>query len=430
MKKSEILKVSLSELRSNKLRTSLTMLGIVFGVAAVIAMLSIGEGAKRETIEQIELLGTNNIIIKKVIIKNSNTKESKTSFSPGLSTKDADAIKEIIPYVRSAVPLREISNNITYKSNIIETTIIGTDDNYPEVQNSRIDNGRFFSTSEIKNCSNVCVIGAGIKSQLFKFENPVNKKMKISDQWFTVLGVVASKRVSTAGGEDSDIRNFNDEVYIPFPTMAYKLEKLEKQPEGFFFFMDNNQLQPVVDKSSTDLLLIKIDDSNNLKESSSLINRILKRRHYGVKDYEIILPEELLEQKQRTQKIFNIVMGAIAGISLLVGGIGIMNIMLANILERTKEIGVRRALGATKRDLLDQFIYEALLISITGGLMGIALGFILTSVISGYAEWRTIITPYSVILAFFVSCGVGLGFGIYPAKKAAEKDPIEALRYE
>ncbi len=432
MKKSEILIVSLTELKSNKLRTSLTMLGIVFGVAAVIAMMSIGEGARQETIEQIELMGTNNIIINKIIIKQ-KTKEAKTSFSPGLNTKDGEAIAEINPYVQEIVPQREIKNNLTYKSNIVEVRIIGTTPKYPEVLNSKMENGSFFKSYDVDNCANVCVIGSGIKNQIFRFENPVGKKIKLGDLWFNIIGVVASKNITSASAEGLGIRNFNEDIYVPFSTMAYKMDKLEEQSEfggGMFYYFSEDQTTPVVDKTSVDQLIVKVKDSDKLKEASELISRIMERRHYGVADYSVILPEQLLEQKQKTQKIFNIVMGAIAGISLLVGGIGIMNIMLANILERTKEIGIRKSLGATRTDLLNQFMYEALIISVTGGLFGIVMGFMLTSIITSYADWRTIITPFSVILAFFVSAAVGMGFGIYPAKKAADKDPIESLRYE
>jgi len=431
MKKSEILIISLTELKSNKLRTALTMLGIVFGVAAVIAMMSIGEGARQETIEQIELMGTNNIIVNKIILKQ-KTKEAKTSFSPGLSTKDADAIMEINPYVQKIVHQREIKNNLTYKSNIIEARIIGTTPDYVDVLNSKLEYGKFFKSYDVENAANVCVLGSGIREQLFKFENPIGKKIKLGDLWFDIVGVIASKNITSVSAEGLGIRNFNEDIYVPFTTMAYKMDKLEEQSElsGGFYYYFNNDAVPIVDKTSVDQLIIKINDSENLKEASKLIARIMERRHFGVMDYSVLLPEQLLEQKQKTQKIFNIVMGAIAGISLLVGGIGIMNIMLANILERTKEIGIRKSLGATRLDLLLQFIYEALIISVTGGLFGIVVGFLLTSVITSYAEWRTIITPLSVILAFFVSAAVGMGFGIYPAKKAADKDPIESLRYE
>ncbi len=215
--------------------------------------------------------------------------------------------------------------------------------------------------------------------------------------------------------------------------MNYKLEKpAENQQGGMFvvYWGMGDQSVNIADRKPIDQLTVKVKENKPIRETAALIEKILSRKHYGVKDYEVIIPEQLLEQKQKTQIIFNVVMGAIAGISLLVGGIGIMNIMLANILERTKEIGIRRAIGATKQDVLEQFIYEAVVISVIGGLIGIITGYVITGIITSYAEWRTVITPFSVILAFTVSVCVGLIFGIYPAKKAADKDPIEALRYE
>ncbi|MCF8242270.1 MAG: ABC transporter permease [Melioribacteraceae bacterium] len=434
MKKSDIFKIGLVELRANKLRTFLTMLGIVFGVGAVIAMLSIGEGARQETLEQIELLGTNNIIIKskKAVQQGGN---SNASFSPGLNIKDASSIMELNPHVESVIPQRDLKMRVNYKSMIIETKIVGTSKDYPFVYNSTISDGEFFDKFHEEQFANVCVIGPGIKEEMFRFEDPVGKEIKIADQWFKIIGITASKNVTSAGIEKIGVRDFNRDIYIPFSTMSYKFEKIEGEDNTFFgggmvFIMGSDENANVVDRSSVDQLSVKIKEGKSIEEAAFLLNKILERRHYGVEDYEVIIPEELLEQKQRTQKIFNIVMGAIAGISLLVGGIGIMNIMLANILERTKEIGIRRAMGATKSVVLSQFMFESITISVVGGVLGIIIGFILTSVITTYAEWRTIITPFSVMLAFFVSVIVGLIFGIYPAKKAAEKDPIEALRYE
>ncbi len=432
MKKIENFKIGLTELKSNKMRTSLTMLGIIFGVGAVIAMLSIGEGARQETLEQIELLGTNNIIINtKKIPKSSSDK--KASFSPGLNLKDASSIKSINPFVESVTPQLEYELQVRYKSDFLETKIIGTTENYPQTFNSKLYLGAFFQKSHMDNYAPVCVIGYGIKEKLFKFENPIGKKVKIGTTWFSVIGVLESKNISTAGMDKLGLRDFNSDIYVPFTTMSYKIEKPPKDEEGmsgFFFFFGGNQSVNVIDRKGVNQLTVKVKEGKSIQETAALISRILYRRHYGTLDYEVVIPEQLLEQKQKTQKIFNIVMGAIAGISLLVGGIGIMNIMLANILERTKEIGIRRAIGATRNDVLGQFMYEAIIISIVGGLLGIITGYILTSAITSYAEWRTIITPFSVILAFVVSVCVGLVFGIYPAKKAADKDPIESLRYE
>lgn len=430
MQNTEAIKIGFKGLRANKLRTALTMLGIVFGVAAVIAMMSIGEGAKQETLQQIELMGTNNIIITRKTVS-ANTKNAKASFSPGLNINDAQSIKEIDPLVDYITPQRNRNAQLVYKSNILDVKLIGTTPEYPETFNSKLSAGSFFNKYHMSSYSNVCVIGSGIKEQLFKFEDPIFKKIKLGNLWFDIIGVMASKDVSTAGAAGLGLRNLNDDIYVPMTTMMYKMDRSEeKGPQ--YYSRRPGQLEPanVIDRKSLDQLTIKVKNSDDLGEAAALVSRILKRLHYGVNDYEIILPEQLLAQKQRTQRIFNIVMGAIAGISLLVGGIGIMNIMLANILERTREIGVRRAVGATKLDILGQFIYEALIISVVGGVLGVLLGFILTSLISSYAQWKTIISPFAVFLAFFVSVATGLIFGIYPAKKAAEKNPIDSLRYE
>ncbi len=424
----ESFKIGLKGLQSNKLRALLTMLGIVFGVAAVIAMLSIGEGAKQESLQQIELMGTNNIIITKVTVAE-NTTGKKKSFSPGLNLNDAKAIKELNPFVDFITPQLEMKVPVTYKSKILQTTLIGTTTDYFKTFNTKIDLGHAFNEFHTKNYSNVCVIGSGIKEQLFKFENPIGRKVKIGDLWFEIIGAAASKNVSTTGSQGITLRDFNEDIYIPFSTMMYKIGIKETSNNQ----QDNpwqDQSAEVIDRNSVSQFTVKVKEQDELREAASLISRILERRHFGIKDYEIILPEQLLQQKQKTQRIFNIVMGAIAGISLLVGGIGIMNIMLANIMERTREIGVRRAVGATRLDILSQFVYEALTISIVGGIIGVILGFILTSLITTYAEWKTIISPFSVFLAFFVSVATGLIFGIYPAKQAADKNPIESLRYE
>lgn len=433
MRKIDNLKIGLAELKANKLRTALTMLGIIFGVGAVIAMLSIGEGARQETLEQIELLGTNNIIINKKIVTASG-KEQKASFSPGLNLNDAKSIQDINPNVEAVTPQLEMNHRIMYKSEILETKIIGTYPSYANTFNSQFAEGGFFQMAHLENYSAVCVIGSGIKESLFKFEDALGKKIKIGTMWFTIIGVLSSKNISSTGMDKLGIRDFNNDVYIPFPTMTYKLEKPVENNNNsggmFFFFGGGEQSINVTDRKLVNQLTVKVKDGKSIQETAFLIERILFRRHYGTQDYEVIIPEQLLEQKQKTQVIFNVVMGAIAGISLLVGGIGIMNIMLANILERTKEIGIRRAIGATRNDVLGQFISEAMVISIMGGLLGIVTGYVLTSLITSYAEWRTIITPFSIVLAFVVSVCVGLIFGIYPAKKAADKDPIESLRYE
>jgi len=434
MKEFENFKLGLVELNSNKLRTALTMLGIVFGVASVIAMLSIGEGARQETLEQIELLGTNNIIITKEEVKPDKSNENKTSFSVGLNIKDAKSIKDINPLVEYVTPHKIMEMTTVYKSKIIEAQIVGTSQDYAATYNSQLSEGEFFKEHHLKDYSNVCIIGSGIKKRLFGYENALDKKIKIGELWYRIVGVIAPKNISESSLESFGIDDFNLEIYVPYTTMVYKMDKPEEQQQNgggmIFFFGGMENAVQTVDRVSVDQLTVKIKRDASITQAAEITSRILKRKHYNVKDYKIVIPEELLEQRQKTQKIFNIVMGAIAGISLLVGGIGIMNIMLSNILERTREIGIRRAIGATKENILRQFMYEAMIISILGGIVGVIIGFLLTSMITGYAEWRTTITSSSVFLAFTVSVVVGLVFGIYPAKTAAEKDPIESLRYE
>ena len=421
--------IGLSELKSNKLKTALTMLGIIFGVASVVAMMSIGEGARQESLEQIELLGTNNIIIKNNQVKAADP-SGAPSFSLGLTIDDAKSIQDIVPYVEFVTPQKEGIFDVTYKAKVEKIKIIGTTPDYVLTFNTKLRSGKFFKEHHNKDFSNVCVIGPAVKSKFFKFETAVGKQIKIGEFWFRIVGVTEVKNSSTSISQ-LGTQDFNSEIYIPINVLNNKIEITDQNQNtsGFFFYNEENSAN-IIDRRDINRLTVKISDDKFIKESANLIHRILMRRHYKTQDFDVIVPEEIIAQKQKTQRIFNIVMGAIAGISLLVGGIGIMNIMLATILERTREIGIRRAVGATREDILSQFLYEALIISILGGVIGVIIGFILTSLITTYAEWRTIITPYSVILAFIVAVGTGVGFGSYPAKKAADKDPIESLRYE
>ncbi len=429
MKATESLKVGLAELLSNKMRAALTMLGIMFGVAAVIAMMSIGEGAKQETLQQIKLLGTNNIIIQRQETYQEML-SPKTMFSPGLNIEDGKSIKKLVPYINYVTPERYMESTVEYKSHIMNVRLVGTTPRYPETFNYKLKLGTFFKNFHLTEFANVCIIGADVKQRLFKFQDPLNKKIKIGDLWFNIIGAMAPKNVSSFSTKFG-LRDFNQYIYIPITTMAYKMgAQFKKQSNMEFSHPGMQGTTNITGRNSVDQLTVKINKSDNLKITAYLVKKILARLHYGIKDYSIILPEELLTQKQKTERIFDVVMGAIAGISLLVGGIGIMNIMLANILERTKEIGVRRAVGATKIEILRQFIFEALTISIIGGLLGIVLGLIFTSLITTYASWKTFISTFSIIIAFIVSVATGLIFGIYPAKKAADKNPVDCLRYE
>ncbi|UCF04067.1 MAG: ABC transporter permease [bacterium] len=403
--------VSLVGLASHKLRSLLTMLGIIFGVSAVIAMLSIGAGAKKEALDQIKLLGMNNVIIRSQPVETAEDENGTVVEARGLTIDDARSLHILNPLVERSVPQKEIGEmRISYGSDETKATLVGSMPDLQDVLNLETARGNFFNYQDVHEARRVCVLGHSIKRQLFYFENAVGEQVKIGNLWFTVAGVTELKPRSTGRGGAGD-RDMNMDVYIPLTSMMHRIDSNPKDPD-------------------VDQIILNISDENRIKEAANLARALLDLRHKQMEDYRITVPEELMRQSQRTQRIFNIVMGAIAGISLLVGGIGIMNIMLATILERTREIGIRRAMGATRNDILGQFLIEAVLLSFSGGLIGILIGFLMTKAISSYAHWQTIIYAGSIFLAFGVSASVGIIFGLYPARKAAQLDPIEALRYE
>ncbi len=407
----ESFSVSLEGLNSHKLRSFLTMLGIIFGVAAVIAMLSIGAGAKQEALDEIKLLGMNNIIMTSQPIYTQDDETGTVVEAKGLTLEDARSLNVLNPLVEASVPQKMISQiRVSRGSKTTTATVVGTTPDLQNVLNLVLIAGNFFNFEDMHDFRRVCVLGYQIHQDLFTYENPVGEQIKVGDSWFTVAGVVEARPRTTGRGGVGD-RDMNLDVYIPLETLSYRFD-----------------LDPA--DAEVDQIILKVTNEERIKEATNLANNLLGLRHHLIEDYRIVVPEELLRQSQRTQRIFNIVMGAIASISLLVGGIGIMNIMLASILERTREIGIRRAIGATRRDILGQFLIEAVVLSFAGGFLGIFIGFLMTKVISSYAGWKTIVDIGSVLLAFCVSAGVGIVFGIYPARKAALLDPIESLRYE
>ena len=426
----EILKFTLDSLFRHKLRFFLTTLGIIFGVAAVVAMLSIGEGAKRDALEQIKLMGTNNIIIKAKTPPESKTGEQQFGVSEGLSLGDASNFEVLSSLVKAVVPRREeFVNRIRYKDSESKGKVISLTPEYLRLLDYQVDKGRFFTEGDDQECRQVCVLGSKVKKDLFAFSNPLGEQIKLDDLWFTVIGVMQEKPFGKSKVEGLEVRNLNEEIYIPLQTAV---KKIPRGPSGSFMSFGGFSIRTFQTGTASPLdeITVQVKDSKQVEETASLIRDILKRRHNQIEDFEVVVPEALLRQSQKTQRIFNIVMGCIAGISLLVGGIGIMNIMLATVLERTREIGIRRTVGAKRVYILRQFLAEAGLISLVGCVIGLALGTGLAKGINYYAHWRTIISLGSIILSVGVAFGVGLGFGIYPAKRAAELDPIEALRYE
>ena len=405
----ESISIGFEGLRTHKMRSVLTALGIIFGVSAVIAMVSIGEGAKQEALEQIQLMGMNNILVNDIPIEDPEKGKGRTNLSRGLTLQDAYAIEAVNPLVVVAVPQRNTEAEVRFGLEKADALVIGTTPDFELVMSYYPKDGAFFNYLDVKEARRVCVLGSDIKSDLFFFKDPLGKKVKIDRQWYTVIGVMEKKPVG--GGMAGELGNLNRNVYIPITSAIKRFDRLPFESE-------------------IDRITIQVHDSDRIQEAANIVNHTMKRRHNDVEDFSITIPEALLRQQQQTQRIFNIVMGAIAAISLLVGGIGIMNIMLASVLERTREIGIRRAIGAKRIDILGQFLTEAVVLSFAGGFIGIFLGFGMTKVISLSAGWRPIVSVPAIALAFGVSAAVGIIFGLYPARQAAQLDPIESLRYE
>ncbi len=398
----ELLRIGLQGIVEHKLRSFLTMLGIIFGVAAVIAMLAIGEGARRQTLSQIRALGLNNIIIQ------SSDGEGKPGEKGNILFSDAEALQQILSTIDALAPVIRYETEAYYKTRSKAVKLTGTNARFFKLMNLKVEQGGLFNEWDDEHFQKVCVLGAEVARDLFLAENPLGKLIKLDKLWFRVIGVLARQPVSTVGASEV---NFNRQIFAPLQTLYVRFDRPSR----------DSQLQQLV---------LHVPDENKIVATARITESILMRRHQNQKDFKMIVPEQLLRQSAETQRLFNIVMGTIAGISLLVGGIGIMNIMLASVLERTREIGIRRSLGATRKDILSQFLLEAVLLSLIGGLAGIFTGYVLSYGITLLSDWETYVSWWSVALAVGVSAGVGIAFGFFPARKAAELNPIEALRYE
>jgi putative ABC transport system permease protein len=412
MNYSENIRLAIGGLIEHKMRSFLTMLGIIFGVASVIAMLSIGEGAKREAIAKYQDLGVNNIIIREKKLSEAELEEVRAKFSQGLSLKDADAIIEIVPGITKIASQAEITSEVKYTDKSVKSNIIGVTSNYLGMMNYKINRGELISEQHYGQRLRVCVLGAGISNSLFGYDDPIGKMIKVEDQWLEVVGVLESKALFTETVGELAARDLNTDVYVPLSTFLNRFTR-EHALTG--------QIQQIT---------AQVDNSNRLVEASVLIDEILKRHHFNNSDYNIVIPFELLKQEEKERRIYNFLLGAIAAISLLVGGIGIMNIMLATVMERTREIGTRRAIGARKSDIMSQFVTEAVAISIVGGIIGVILGVTLSLTVSLFTDVTTYIRVYSIFIAFTFSVLVGISFGYLPAKNAANLNPVDSMRYE
>ena len=395
----------------HKFRSFLTMLGIIFGTASVITMVSIGEGAKIQAIAKYKDMGISNIIIRDKDMTETDLEQVRMKFSQGLSLRDAQVIGEIIPGVVDVAPQTEKKIDARFGDKSAKATLIGITPSINKILNYQIGKGIFINNDHYDRQLKVCFLGASVSHDLFGYENPVGQSVKLDDQWFEVVGVMQTKSLFTETVGELAARDLNSDIYIPLSTFTKRIPK-----ENRF-------------SSELKQLTVKLENSDRLEQSAAVIRSILNRHHFNNNDFSIIIPFELLKQEEKETRIYNLLLASIAAISLIVGGIGIMNIMLASVLERTSEIGIRRAIGASKVDIRNQFATEAVVMSVSGGIIGVLLGITLSFVISVGTAVHTSLTLYSIFIAFGFSVLVGITFGYLPARKAAELKPVESIRY-
>jgi putative ABC transport system permease protein len=406
--------LGMENLRVHALRTLLTMMGMIFGVAAVVAMLSIGAGAQQEVIAFIEQLGVRNVIVEAREATDNQALQRVRKLSAGLNFQDLRAIQASVDRLTaSSGRKRVVPTKVLPKPQGEVPTVYGVAPSYQAIAGLRVSNGRFFSAEEADAAAPLAVLGQGTAASLFGTDNPIGRYVKVNQQWYLVVGLAgpeATVQTDVAGLPAQDRNNI---IYVPLMSAILRLE-------------DALSWQ----KDEIDGIYLQMEPGADIAATGELVRGLLDASHRGAGDFSVIVPAELLAQQQRTRRIFQIVMVAIASISLLVGGIGIMNIMLASVLERTREIGVRRAIGARRRDIVRQFLIETSLITVTGGVAGILLGVVLSQLVGYLAGWSTIVTIGSIVLAFAVSVSIGLVFGLYPAVRASKLDPVVALHYE
>jgi putative ABC transport system permease protein len=422
----ETVRLGLNNLRLHKLRSLLTSLGIIFGVAAVICMLSISEGASADELRMIQLLGTKNIIVNSVKPpQTTQTSQANTNLVEyGITREDVSIIESTVPHVEHIVPLKTVAYRASHGEHQGTLRVVGTTPAFFEVVNVHVARGRALTEVDVAERTNVCVIGEEVRQELFKFKDPLGETVLVerypSSIPFTVAGIL--ERVQTAGAPERGVeeRNLNREIFVPFTTALSQFSEIT---------MRRSAGSRELIKMQYSGLYVTADDTDRVLPVSTMVRRVFEHGHEDM-DYEIKVPLARLKLAERKKRNNQFTLGFIAGISLLVGGIGIMNIMLATVTERTREIGVRRALGARQGHITAQFLIETVVLSTAGGLVGVILGVVGAHFVSRFAEWETIVSVWSVVVSFGLSVLVGIFFGMYPAMSAAKLDPIEALRHE
>jgi putative ABC transport system permease protein len=418
-------RLGMKSLMLHKLRSALTMLGIIFGVCSVIAMLAIGEGASQAAQDEIKKLGSDNIILRSI----KPAEEAKLAgmgrggtIDYGLTYQDGARIQSTIPGVRRVLPVRIIRENVLFGPNSVPCQVLGTLPFYPELVGLEVARGRFLTELDERNMDNVCVLTVGLAQRLFPYQDPLEHSVKVDAFYYRVVGLVRERNLPEHRTQQGQMEGepLDNNVYVPLSVSRTRFGEvlIRRSASGF-----------EAEKVELHQLTVQLHNTAAVETADPQIKTLLNRFHEK-NDYEIVVPLQLLRQAEQTKRIFNVVLGSIAAISLLVGGIGIMNIMLATVTERTREIGIRRALGAKRRDITLQFLVETVVLSVGGGLVGVLLGILVPFIVSHLTEMKTLVTLWSVVLAFGISGAVGIVFGLYPAKAAAQLDPIEALRHE
>ncbi len=409
------IRIATRSLMQHKLRSFLSVLGIVCGVMAVLSMISIGEGAKQEVVQQIEQLGTRNIYLKAVNLTSDQRHKARERLSTGLTHRDVKRILTGCRDVHLAAALKEITATVTDTPGEISPQVVAASASYGEIQNLVLSRGRFISALDALQKNMVCVLGNDVAERMGVQGKP-GQYVRIENHLFRVVGILNPFHRKESKAGTIAVRNYNEMIFIPLGTESNLVRPASREQRS----SDQGLSEVVIQVHRTDQVL----------STAKIVNRIVQVTHNNVKDYQMIIPRELLQQAQKTQRTFNIVLGAIAGVSLLVGGIGIMNIMLATVTERIREIGIRRAVGANRSNIITQFLVEAVILTFTGGLIGIAAGIGAVAVIATLSGWHIAITPWAIAAPLVMSILAGIFFGLYPAVQASRMDPVAALRHE
>ena len=413
-------RLGVNSLMLHKLRSLLTTLGVLFGVSSVVAMLAIAEGGSEEAQEQIRQLGSQNVILRSLKpaeeAQNSNQQTRVSTY--GLTERDLDRITTF-PAVANVVPVRQLQQEVRVEDRVCNPRVIGTLPSYVDVTGRVLAGGRFIAEEDLTRINNICVLSYETARLLSPFRSAVGQRIKVGSNYFTCVGVLLP-RVRLADDPADVGEDTTGEVFIPLTTARRWYGDVQVKIRSGSRDMEEVQLHEII---------IEVDQARHVSLVANA-SRAMLAQHHKKRDYEVVVPFELLMRAEETKRIFNIVLGSIAGISLLVGGIGIMNVMLATVTERTREIGVRRALGAKRRHIVSQFLVETVVLSVGGGLLGIGLGVLIPQIIEQFTDMNTIVTPAAPFFAFVISAGIGVIFGLYPAWRASRMDPVEALRHE